>query len=132
MFTSAAARFRNPYDAIVDDVFAASRNSQTGKPYALGDTVNIVNHPFRICGIVEHGKGGRKLIPLDTMDDQTGTTGKASIFYIKVDDPANDQAVIDEIHATRGLEDYPVQTMQEWMSEMTPEKFPALIWLSTS
>lgn len=116
--------FRDPYDAIVDDVFAASRNSQTGKPYAVGDTVNIVNHPFRICGIVEHGKGGRKLIPLDTMDDQTGTTGKASIFYIKVDDPANDQAVIDEIHATKGLEDYPVQTMQEWMSEMTPEKLP--------
>jgi putative ABC transport system permease protein len=116
--------FHGPYDAIVDDVFASSINPQTKRPYAVGDTVNIVNHPFQICGIVEHGKGGRKLIPLDTMNDLTGTTGKASIFYIKVDDPSNDEAVINEIHATKGLEDYPVQTMQEWMSEMTPEKLP--------
>jgi putative ABC transport system permease protein len=116
--------FKGPYDAIVDDVFASSINPQTKEHYAVGDTVKIVNHPFRICGIVEHGKGGRKLIPLDTMNDSTGTTGKASIFYIKTDDPANDQAVIQEINATKGLEDYPVQTMQEWMSEMTPEKLP--------
>ncbi len=117
-------RFKGPNDAVVDDIFASSRNPQTGKEYAVGDTVSILNHPFRICGIVEHGKGGRKLIPLETMNDMTGTTGKASIFYIKTDDPSNDQAVIDEIRATRGLEDYPVQTMQEWMSEMTPDKLP--------
>ena len=29
-----------------------------------------------------------------------------------------------EIHATRGLEDYPVQTMDDWLSMMTPEKLP--------
>jgi putative ABC transport system permease protein len=116
--------FNGPNDGIVDDIFATSRNPQTGRPYAVGDTVQILNHPFKISGIVEHGKGGRKVIPLATMNDLTGTTDKCSIFYIKTDDPANNQAVIDEIHATKGLEDYPVQTMQEWMSEMTPEKLP--------
>lgn len=116
--------FTGPDDAIVDDVFATSKNPKTGNNYTVGDTVQILNHPFKISGIVEHGKGGRKLVPLDTMNDLTGTTGKASIFYLKTDDPANDQAVIDEIHATKGLEDYPVQTMQEWMSEMTPAKLP--------
>ncbi len=116
--------FKDPKDAIVDDVFASSRNPQTGKPYEVGDMVSILDQPFKIGGIVEHGKGGRKLIPLDTMNDMTGSVGKASIFYIKTDDPANDQTVINEIHATKGLEDYPVQTMQEWMSEMTPEKLP--------
>ena len=30
-----------------------------------------------------------------------GAEGKASIFYIKCDDPANENAVIQEIHATR-------------------------------
>jgi len=116
--------FQGPNDAIVDDVFASSRNPQTGRPYQVGDTVSIVDQPFRISGIFEHGKGGRRLIPLDTMNDLTGTDGKASIFYIKTDDPANDQIVINEIHATKGLEDYPVQTMQEWLTEMTPEKLP--------
>jgi putative ABC transport system permease protein len=53
-----------------------------------------------------------------------GAPGKASIFYIKVDDPANEAAVIKEIHDTPGLADYPVQTMDEWLSMMTPDKLP--------
>ena len=39
---------------------------------------------------MEHGKGGRKLIPIDTMGDLMGAEGKASIFYIKCDNPANE------------------------------------------
>jgi putative ABC transport system permease protein len=116
--------FRGPNDVIVDDVFAAKVNPATGKPYAIGDTLTLLNTDFKICGVVEHGKGGRKLIPLDTMGQLIGAYGKASNFYIKVDDPANQQAVIDEIHATRGLQNYPVETMHEWLSEMTPDKLP--------
>ena len=112
--------FQGPYDAIIDDVFARSK---TGG-YHVGDKLQIYNHDFRISGIVEAGKGGRKLLPLETMGELTGTSDKASIFYIKCDDPANEQAVIDEIHNTRGLADYPVWTMREWLSMMTPEKLP--------
>jgi putative ABC transport system permease protein len=83
-----------------------------------------MDQPFRISGIVEHGKGGRKLLPLETMEQLMGVDGKASIFYIKCDDPANLDAVIQEIHGTRGLENYPVQTMDEWLSMMTPDKLP--------
>ncbi len=116
--------FKGPYDVIVDDVFAARKNPATGKRYTLGDTVSIMNTDFHICAIVESGKGGRKLISLDTMDQLIGAPGKASIFYLKLDDPANDQTVMDEIHSTGGLADYPVQTMEEWLSTMTPEKMP--------
>jgi len=58
------------------------------------------------------------------MDALTGNPDKASVFYIKTDDPANEQTVIQEIHATRGLEDYPVQTMEEWLTMMTPDRLP--------
>ena len=110
--------FQGPNDVLVDDVFA-------GRDHHVGDTITVMDHPFRICGIVEHGKGGRKLIPIDTMGDLMGASGRASLFYIKSDDSANEQAIIQQIHATRGLEDFPVQTMEEWLSEMTPEKIPA-------
>jgi putative ABC transport system permease protein len=116
----AGGPFQGSYDIIIDDVFARSRKGG----YHVGDTLQMYNHDFRICGIVESGKGGRKLLPLDTMGELTGTSDKASVFYIKVDDPANDQAVIDEIHNVRGLGDYPVWTMHEWLSMMTPEKLP--------
>ena len=116
--------FQGPNDVIVDDVFANGRNPSTGRPYRVGDTIKVMDHPFRICGIAEAGKGGRKMIPIDTMGDLIGAEGKASVFYIKSDDPANEQAIIREIHATKGLEDFPVQTMDEWLSQMTPEKLP--------
>ena len=109
--------FQGPQDVIVDDVFA---NTQ----HHVGETIKVLNHPFRICGIVEQGKGGRKMIPISTMGDLMGAEDRASIFYINVDDPTNQQLVIKEIHDTPGLQDYPVQTMQEWTSMMSPEKIP--------
>src|SRR5262249_39129504 len=61
--------FQGPDDVIVDDYAAAGKK--------VGDTINVLNHSFRICGIVEHGKGGRKFIPIETMGSLTGTEGKA-------------------------------------------------------
>jgi putative ABC transport system permease protein len=106
-------------DVIVDDVFAGS-----DKGYHVGDTVKIMDRPFRISGIVEHGKGGRKLLPIETMGAMTDSEGKASLFYIKCDDPANENTVIQEIHSTKGLEIYPVETVDAWLEEMTPDKIP--------
>jgi putative ABC transport system permease protein len=111
--------FQAPYDAIVDDIQANSTPA-----LHVGDTIKIMDHPFRISGIVEHGKGSRKLIPLDTMGEMTGSVGRASVFYIKVDDKANLEAVRNEIHATKGLEDYPIQSIDEWLATMTPDKLP--------
>ena len=115
----AGGPLKGPDDVLVDDVFAAS-----GKGYHVGDTIKILDHDFQISGIVEHGKGARKLIPLETMDRITDAEGKASLFYIKTDSPANDNAVMEEIHRTRGLENYPVETVDAWLQEMTPDKLP--------
>jgi putative ABC transport system permease protein len=111
--------FQGPNDAIIDDIAA---NADGG--HHVGEPISILGRSFRIAGIVEHGKGGRKLLPIDTMGDLMGDEGKASLFYIRCDDPANENAVIQEIHATRGLEDYPVETIDEWLGEMTPSKIP--------
>ena len=106
-------------EVIVDDFFAHS-----GKGYVVGDTIPVLNHPFRICGIVEHGKGGRKFIPIRTMGMINGTQGMASLFYLKLDDTANAVAVKAEIHATPGMQQYDVQTIEELLSNLTPEKLP--------
>jgi putative ABC transport system permease protein len=111
--------FKGPYDVIVDDVFAHG-----GPGRAVGDSITILNHSFKICGIVESGKGGRKLIPIDTMGSLIGADGKASVIYLKSDSPANDQAIIDEIHNTKGLGNYRVQTMADLISLYTPSRFP--------
>src|SRR5450631_3476019 len=111
--------FQGPYDVIVDDVFA-----RAGKGHRVGETIEIMNHPFRICGIVESGKGGRKLMPIDTLSTLMGSDGKASVIYLKSDTPANNSLVNDEIHNTRGLENYKVQTMADLVALYTPSRFP--------
>lgn len=111
--------FKGPYDVIVDDVYAHGGPGRT-----VGSTITILNHAFRICGIVESGKGGRRLIPIETIGALTGNDGKASVIYLKSDNPASLQTIIDEIHATRGLENYRVQTMNDLISQYTPAKFP--------
>jgi putative ABC transport system permease protein len=111
--------FQGPNDAIIDDIAAGADGG-----HLVGGPITIMDRSFRIAGIVEHGKGGRKMLTIEKMGELMGSEGKASLFYIKCDDPANDKAVIEEIHSTRGLEDYPVETVDEWLAEMTPEKLP--------
>jgi len=117
-------RFQAPYDAIIDSVYAKTRNPATGKPYVVGDTTTIYHKSFRISGIVEPGKGGRKLIPLETMQPLVDAGDKVSLFYIKCDGPANDDLAMGEIHAVRGLENNTLTTVDSWLDQMTPNKLP--------
>ncbi len=112
--------FRKPYDLIVDDLQA-----KAGKGLKVGDTVMVLDRPFTVCGIVEHGKGARKYIALTTMDAIESNPGKASAFYLKTEDPPKYQAdVRREILATEGLQNWDVQTIQEFLSILTPEHMP--------
>jgi putative ABC transport system permease protein len=52
----AGGPFQGPFDAIVDDVFARAKHA---KP---GDKIEILNHEFRISGVVESGRGARKFL----------------------------------------------------------------------
>ena len=109
--------FKGPDDVIVDTVFANEKSH-------VGDTIQILNEPFRISGIVEPGKGGRKLIPLDTMQQLIGTPNKVSLIFVKCDSPANADLVLNEIRTTEGFEQNTLMTIDSWLNEMTPSKIP--------
>jgi putative ABC transport system permease protein len=115
----AGGPFQGPNDAIIDSVLADS-----GGNFKVGDKIKILDQDFRISGIVEPGKGGRKLIPLESMQQLIGAPGKASLFYIKCDRPQNADAVIQEIHNTPGLEQSTVMTIDSWLNQMTPDRVP--------
>jgi putative ABC transport system permease protein len=112
--------FQGPYDMIIDDLKAASKHLK------VGDTLETLNHPFRICGIVEHGKGAREFIPIATLQDLNGAIGKASIFYVKLDDPNNADAVVKEIKSIPGMQEYGVHSLKEYFSLMTSASIPGL------
>jgi len=111
--------FHGPDDVIVDDLYAKSNNAVVGQPIDLG-----LHHSFRVCGIVEHGKGGRIFVPIHTLGTLLGTPDNASLFYLRWDSPANEKAIEQEIRSTPGLQNYEVQSMSDYMAMMTPEHFP--------
>jgi len=111
--------FQGPYDVIVDDYFASMNHKK------VDDKIEILNHQFRISGIVPHGKGCRKCLPLETMQDLVADgEARASVFYIKVDDPANADQVEKAIQDIPGMEKYSVRSMPEYLSTMTPDNLP--------
>ena len=110
--------FQGPYDVIVDDYYAGMYHKK------VGDTIEILAHHFRISGIVPHGKGCRKCLPIETLQDLVSAQDRASVFYIKVDDPANVGEVEKAIEAIPGMEKYSVRSMPEFLSTMTPDNLP--------
>jgi putative ABC transport system permease protein len=112
--------FQGPDDMIVDDYFATQKNLK------VGDTQRLLNHDFRISGIVLHGKGARKFLPLATLQDLTGSGNKVSMFYLTVDDPKNIDSAIAGIKSVPGMEAYGVRSMNEYLSMMTVQSIPAL------
>jgi len=110
--------FSGPNDVIVDDFFANSKHLHAG------DSVEIFPaHSFRISGVVEHGKGGRKFLPLATLQELIGAQGRATIFYVKLDDAKNFEAFRNAVKGA-GMDRFGITSMDEWLSVMTPERLP--------
>jgi len=105
---------------LVDDLFAQAQHAK------IGESIEILNNKFRISGIVERGKGGRKFVPLTTLQDLVGAKDKATFFYLKLDDPANADAVIAEIKAVPGLDHHVATSMAAYLAMMTTSNYPGL------
>lgn len=111
--------FRDPYDVLVDDLHAKNNKLK------VGDTMQLLAHTFRVCGIVEHGKGARVFIRLDTLQNLMESPGKATLFYIKVNNPGQTQEVVDRIK-NMGLQSYSVITIKDYLTQITTAAIPAL------
>jgi len=110
--------FTGPDDLIIDEWYA----NQSKKK--VGDTVSILNHDYRVCGIVEAGKLARLFVPLRTLQDLTGSTGKISQAYLKLDRPENTTSVIDSLKVN--LADYTILSIEEFVSMFNVNNIPGL------
>ena len=112
--------FQAPNECMVDDVSARARHTK------VGDTVEILSHPFRVSGIVEPGKGARKFVEIGALQDLIGAQNKATIFYLKLDDPSNADSVVLEIKQVPGMERYVATSMAYYLSMMTTSRYPGV------
>jgi putative ABC transport system permease protein len=108
--------FEAPDEAMADDIVAQTRHLK------VGDTVTLLNHSFRISGIVAHGKGARFFIPLKSGQDIVGAEKHVSMFFVRSK---------GDTEGTRGQilaldPQNRVRSMSEYVSLMSSSNLPEL------
>jgi len=116
----AGGGFQQPYDMVVDEFYAGSHKLR------VGDKVRVLDRNFRVSGIIPQGRGSRRYIPLATMQELTGTENKATMFYVKLDNPQNADAVAQQFKTIPGMENYNTMSIGEWLALMSADNIPAL------
>ena len=113
--------FQGSDDVLIDDILARAKHIK------IGDKMEILSHEFRVAGIVAPGKGARKFVQIDVLQDLNGSKGRASVFYLKLDNPANADAVVSEIKGIPGMETHIAVPMAYYLSMLTPSNYPGLL-----
>jgi len=108
--------FRDHDDVLIDDKYAAE------KKLHVGDTLRLMNHDWRVRGIFAHGKLARLILPMQVVQDLTANTGKISFIYLKLDNPANTDAVINALE--KQLPTYPIYSMAQYLDALSPDRLP--------
>ncbi len=115
-----AHAFRQPADLLVDTSFAAEQ-----RPHLhAGSSLMLLNRKWRVTGIVETGKLGHVFASLPDLQKYTGTEGKISQIYLKLDNPANTESVIDALK--QQFPEYSIYSVKEWIDLTSVDQIPAV------
>lgn len=109
--------FENSDDIVIDRVFAKQRNLHPGDTFDFG-------HLWHVTGVVEEGKLSRTFADITALQDIFAENGKITMVYVKLDDPANVQAVVAALG--QRLKDYKIYPMEEFVSLFTVTGAPLL------
>ena len=109
--------FQNPDDLIIDEVFARSEHAHAGSTIDLG-------RKWRVTGVVEPGKLSRAFAEIKPLQEMYSSTGQVTVIYVKVDDPANVNGVIEQLK--QKLPDYKIYSMDEFVSLISADNIPLL------
>jgi putative ABC transport system permease protein len=107
-----------PDDMLVDDVYATSHHLHAGQ------TIRLFEHDFHIAAVVEHGKGARIFVPIQTLQQIAAARDKASLFFVKCTRPELTDLVMEQMRGV--FPRYEVRPLKEYLSLMTATNLPAL------
>jgi putative ABC transport system permease protein len=113
--------FTGSYTALVDDVYVRTHHVD------VGSSIDVLNHQFKVVGVVEHGKGARVFVPLETIQDLLAP-GKCSVIFIKCTQPGLISEVRQRLRTIGdgALRAYEITPLSELTSLITPSSFVGL------
>ncbi|HWF04056.1 MAG TPA: FtsX-like permease family protein, partial [Candidatus Angelobacter sp.] len=110
--------FEKPDDILFDTYYAQQAHVHAGSK------INMLNRTWNVAGIVEPGKLAHIFLPLATLQDLDGSAGKVAQIYLKLDNPANTNEVVESIKTL--LPGYNVYAMEELVSLTSVDNVPFL------
>jgi putative ABC transport system permease protein len=108
--------FQAPDEVIADDIIAQSKHLK------VGDRISLLNRPFKVSGIVAHGKGARFFIPIKTAQEIAGVENRVSMFYVR--SKGNTEETRAEI--LKLSPNNRVRSMSEYVTLMSSSNLPEL------
>lgn len=109
--------FQKDDDLVVSRIFAQQKKLKPGSTFDFG-------HKWNVTGIVEEGKLSRTFADKKALQSIFAEDGKVSVIYLKVDDPANIEPVVNALRAK--FEGYKIYSMEEFVSLFTADSVPLL------
>ncbi len=110
--------FRGPDDIIVDERYADQNKLK------VGSRLQLVNKDWRVCGVVEPGKLARILLPLATVQEMSGSSGKLSQIFLKLDHKENLNAVLADLK--QKMPEHKIYSIEEFTSLFSVSNVPGL------
>jgi len=110
--------FQRAGDILIDDFYARQKHLR------VGDTVDVLNHKWRVAGIYLSGKLARMVLPRSVVQDLTSSTGRVSLIYLKVDNPNNIDSVVESLKSL--LPGYGIMSTAEYLSAVSVDKIEGL------
>lgn len=79
---------QNPDDILVDEYYAAQNKVK------VGQTINVLNRPWRVAGIIGSGTLARLVVSLKALQDITSNSNRVSQIVVKLDNPAKTDEMV--------------------------------------
>jgi putative ABC transport system permease protein len=110
--------FEKPDDILLDTYYAQQVHARAGSK------INLLGHTWNVAGVVEPGKLAHIFQPITVVQDLDGTRGKVAQIYLKLDNPANTNAVIADLQQL--LPGYKIYGLEELVSLTSVDNVPFL------
>lgn len=82
-----------PDDVIVDSYYQQQNRTK------VGQIITLLNHKWRVAGVVEAGQLSHLIASKDRLQDLTGNSGRVTQIVVKVDDPKNTNLVVSQLNS---------------------------------
>ena len=83
---------QQPDDLIVDEFY------ERQNAVKVGQSIKLLNHNWRVCGIVEEGRLSHLIASITRLQELTSNSGRVSQIVVKLDDPANTKLVVAQLN----------------------------------